>query len=377
MNTTLHEVSTRKQLRDFIRFPDTLYKDCLYYVPALHQNQLSTLSTDKNPAFGHCEAKYWLAYKDGKIAGRVAGIINHRYNQEQGGRYMRFGWMDFIEDQEVVHALFRAVENWARQHNMQFIHGPLGFTSFDASGVLIEGFEEWPTTFGKYNDPYYDPLIRQQGYEKDADWVEYRIRTPEQMPQRIVNLAELVAKRYDLRHAVFNNRRELKKHTEAIFDLVNTVYRGIYGFSTLTPEQIMALSDDFIKLVDPDFVSVILDRDDRVVGFGVAIHSLVKALKKAKGSLLPLGWFHLMSALRSNDTIDLLLIGVREEYQNRGVNAMIFDKITRTIYRKGVRHIETTRELEDNKKVQQLWTGYEARQHKRARCYIKALQEIS
>ncbi len=358
----------------FIRFPDNLYRNSRYYVPALHANQLSLLSKEKNPAFGHCEARYWLVLSDGEVVGRIAGIINHRYNQERGTRYMRFGWLDFIEDTAVLKNLLDAVESWAAERNMEYLHGPLGFTSFDPSGILVEGFDEWPTSFGRYNFPYYGDMLEKLGYAKDVDWVEYNIRVPAEKPERVLAIAGLVKKRYSLRNAVLKKRGDLRRYSDDIFSLLNNVYNGLYGFATLTDKQVENITSDFISLINPDYVSVVLNDNDQVVAFGIVMPSLTKALKKSGGRLYPMGLLYILHALRKNDIVDMLLIGVKPEYQNKGALSLVFEKIIHTLYKKGIRQVETTRELEDNHKVLQLWSGYEYRLHKRARCYIKPLK---
>ncbi len=371
MGITLKEVFSKQELDAFIRFPDQLYNGCGYYIPALHSNQEATLSKEKNPAFEHCEARYWLAYKGKDIVGRVAGIINHRYNEERNTKFMRIGWLDFVEDQQVLEILLGAVEGWAKEKGMEAIHGPLGFTSFDASGVLIEGFEEWPTSFGKYNHPYYDPMLQKAGFKKDVDWVEFSINVPEQMPQRVLAATEMIKRRYSVRNAPLRKRKDLLVYAPRILDLLNNVYHDLYGFSTLTPAQIENLTNEFLSMIHPAFVSIILNEKDELVAFGVVMPSLSKALKKANGKLFPFGLLRVLYALRFNDTVDMLLIGVRPDYQGKGVHALIFEKIVKTFHRRGIKRVETTRELENNHKIQQLWAGYESRLHKRARCYIK------
>mgnify|MGYP001120848309 CR=1 FL=1 len=373
MSVTLKEITGNKELQAFVRFPDELYRDCRYYVPALHKGQMATLSPDVNPAFRHCEARYWMAYSGKKIVGRVAGIINHRYNAERNQRYVRFGWLDFVEDPEVLHLLLRAVEDWGREKNMDRVHGPLGFTSFDASGVLVEGFEEWPTSFGRYNYAYYDRMLASEGYRKDADWLEFSIRIPLEMPRRVVEAASLIGRRYQVRHANMKTKSELRAYAGQVFGLLNTAYRNLYGFSTLSPEQIGTLTEEFMSMIHPDFVSVVLNEKDEVVAFGLVMPSLTRALKKAGGKLYPFGIIHILRALRHNDTVDMLLIGVRPDYQNKGIHALVFEKIGNTFYKRGIKYLETTRELEENNRVRQLWAGYDTRQHKRARCYVKEL----
>ncbi len=369
----IKEVKGKKALKGFIRFPDMLYKDNPYYVPALHRGQLATLSKDKNPAFEVCDARYWMAYKNGQPAGRIAGIVNHRYNEDRGRKYMRFGWLDFIEDKKVLAALLGKVEQWGRELGLQSIHGPLGFSSFDASGVLVEGFEEMPTSFGRYNYPYYDAMIREAGYIKDIDWVEYTIEVPPIMPDKIAQFASLVSKRYGVRNAVLGKSDDLELYGRQVFGLINEVYSDLYAYSRLTDKQIEGLMKEFLGMVHPDYVSVILNEQDELVAFGLVMPSLSRALQKARGCLYPFGFWHVLKALKHNDTVDMLLIGVRPDYQGKGIHALIFEKIVGTFYKRGIRRVETTRELENNNKVQQLWVGYEPRQHKRARCYIREL----
>lgn len=373
MELLLKEVIRPEEMEAFIRFPDKLYKGNPYYIPALHRSEKNTLSREHNPAFGHCNARYWLVYQEQKVAGRIAGIINHRYNQEQEGRYMRFGWMDFIEDHKVLELLLQALENWAREENMQYIHGPLGFTSFDPSGVLVEGFEELPTAWGRYNYSYYDPMLETAGYTKDKDWIEMAIKVPEETNQREIKVAQMVKKRYSLKHAPLKTRIDIRQYSGEVFDMVNSVYKGLYCFSTLSREQIEKLTESFVKILQPDFVSVVLNEKDEAVAFGVVVPSLSKALKKAGGKLYPFGFLHIKRALHFNDTADMLLVGVKPEYQRKGAYALVFEKIITSLQARKYKLVETTRELEENERVQQLWEGYEKRQHKRARCYIKSL----
>jgi GNAT superfamily N-acetyltransferase len=373
MDVLLKEVLTQKDLEAFIRFPDQLYRGNRFYVPALHSNQKATLSREKNPAFDHCEARYWLAFDGPKAVGRIAGIINHRYNEERNQKFMRIGWLDFAENQNVLEALLRAVEGWAREKGMEHIHGPLGFNSFDTSGVLIDGFEEWPTSFSKYNFPYYDPMLQKAGYKKDVDWVEFNIKVPDQLPPRLPAAAEIVKKRYGVRQANLKSKKDSLKYAHEIFNLINQAYGHLYGFSSLTKIQIENLINEFFSLIHVDYVSVVLNEKDEIVSFGIVMPSLTKALKKAKGKLFPIGILRIMAALRYNDTVDMLLIGVRPDYQGKGVHVLLFEKIFKTFKERGIKQVETTRELEENNKVQQLWVGFESRLHKRARCYIKAV----
>lgn len=371
MKYTIKEVLTKNDLRTFIRFPDFLYKDCKYYIPALHINQFNILSKNKNPAFCSCEARYWLAYHDSKVVGRVAAIISHHYNQIKKKNYIRFGWLDFIDNEEVLKLLLQAVESWAHEKNVQYIHGPLGFTSFDASGVLVKGFDEYPTAWGHYNYPYYAVMLENNGFQKDVDWIEYRIKVPEGTNQRELKIARLVKDRFKLKQAKIRTRKDISKYTNQVFEMVNSLYTDIYAFTPLTTEQIKNLEKDFLRIIHPDYISIVLNEKEEPVAFGLVVPSLAPAFKKAKGKLFPFGFIHIWQALRHNDTVDLLLVGVKLEYQNKGAYALVFEKIFSSIKQKGVKYVETTRELEGNEKVKQLWADFDKRLHKRARCYIK------
>jgi len=373
MDLIIKEISSKKEIRKFIKFPDQLYLRNSYYIPTIHTDELDTLSFDKNPAFEFCKAKYWLAFKDGKIVGRIAGIINDKYNKSKGTKYARFGWLDFINDAEVLKLLLDTVEQWAKNESMEYLHGPLGFTSFDPSGILIEGFSEMPTSFSHYNFPYYPILIEQLGYKKDIDWLEFNVKTPPSVPEKFRKGSEIVKKRYNLQCADLKGKKDLLKYSDDLFELVNSEYSSLYAFSQLSKRQIEQLKKQFISILRLDFVSIVLDSSDKVVGFGITLPSIAKAKQKNKGKLFPFGFLRIMHALKKNDTVDTLLIAIRKEYQNKGINGLIFHDIMSAFIKNGVTNLESTRELEDNNKVNNLWNKFEYRQHKRVRCYIKTL----
>ena len=370
----IKEVTTRKELKAFVHFPNQLYKGNSFYVPQIESMDCDTLSPEKNHAFEVCEAKYWLAYDEkDKVVGRVAGIINRRYNEKTGEKICRFGWIDFVDDQEVSKALMQVVEQYAREKGMDTINGPMGFLEFDAAGVLVEGFDQLPTAYGKYNAPYYESHLLSLGYVKDVDFVEYRIMVPEVIPERYARMAQLVSVKNDLHEAPISNRSELTPYLDSVFKCLNSAYSKLHGFSELTPGQCEDLKKQFVTNINVDYLSIVLDADEKVIGFGVALPSLAGAMQKAKGSLFPFGWLHMLRALKKNDTIDLLLIAIDEKYKNKGVNAMIFHKFAQGITKNGVKYIESTRELEDNTSVQNLWHYLEHTLTKRARTYLKKL----
>ena len=374
MKVTIKEVRTKKDLRTFVHFPNLLYKDNPYYVPQIESMDRNTLTPSRNHAFEVCEGKYWLAYDEGgAVVGRVAGIINHRYNEKTGDKICRFGWIDFIDDRCVSKALMDAVECYAKEKGMDIVNGPMGFLEFDAAGVLVEGYDKLPTAYGKYNAPYYESHLTEMGYVKDADYVEYLIKVPEVIPERYARMAELVSIKNSLHQAELRNRADLEPYLDGVFRCMNSAYSQLHGFSELSPGQCDDLKKQFLSNINVDYVSIVLDADEQVVGFGVALPSLSKAMQKAQGSLFPLGWWHMLKALTQNDTLDLLLIAIDEKYKNKSVNAMIFDKFAQGITRNGIKYIESTRELEDNTSVQNLWRYLEHDLTKRARTYVKRI----
>jgi hypothetical protein len=374
MKVSVKEVTTKKELKAFVHFPNALYKDNEYYVPQIESMDRDTLTPSKNHAFEVCEGKYWLAYDEqGTIVGRVAGIVNHKYNEKQGEKICRFGWIDFVDDREVSKALMDTVERYAREKGMDTVNGPMGFLEFDAAGVLVDGYDKLPTAYGKYNAPYYEQHLVDLGYVKDVDYVEYLIKVPDVIPERYARMAELVSIKNSLHQAPFQNRAGVEPYLDGVFRCLNSAYAKLHGFSELTPGQCDDLKKQFLSILNVDYFSIILDADEQVVGFGVALPSLSKAMQKAKGSLFPFGWLPMLKALRQNDTLDLLLIAIDEKYKNKGVNAMIFDKFAQGITKNGIKYIESTRELEDNTSVQNLWRYLDHNLTKRARTYIKRL----
>lgn len=374
MKVTVKEVTSAKELKQFVHLPNELYEDNAYYVPQIESMDRDTLDPAKNHAFEVCEAKYWLAYDENNHpVGRIAGIINHAYNEKVGEPICRFGWLDFIQDKDVLNALLSTVEDYAKSKGLSIMNGPVGFLEFDAAGILVDGFTEIPTPYGKYNAPYYDPMLKEFGYEKDTDWVEYVVDLQNFNYERHHRAAKLIAERYELKQAPITKHKHVAQYVDGIFDVMNRCYSKLHGYSELTPGQLDDLRNQFLPQVDPDLISVILDKNDRVVGFTFWMPSLSKAMMKAKGSLLPFGWFHILKAMKHNDTVNSLLIAIDPDYQNKGLISMFFDKLTKGVKKIGIRYVETTRELEDNHSVLNLSAGLERHFSKRARCYIKNL----
>lgn len=374
MAIIIKKVTSPKELKTFIRFNYELYKNNPYSVPDLYDDMLNTFSPEKNAAFEFCEADYFLAYKDNKLVGRVAAIINRRANETWNKKEVRFGWIDFIDDLEVSKALLATVEEWGRQRGMEAIVGPLGFTDMDAEGMLVEGFDQLGTMATIYNYPYYPEHMEKLGYEKEADWVEFKLTVPDKLPEKFVRISEIILQKYNLKIKKLS-RKELKEknYGQRIFDLINEAYAPLYGYSKMTQRQIDQYIKMYLPLIDLRMVSLVEDAEGNLVAVGISMPSLSKALQKAKGRMLPFGWFHLLKALfiKKPKVLDLLLVGVKPEYQSKGVNALLFYDLVPVYQQMGFEYGESNPELELNKKVQAQWTAFESVQHKRRRAFKK------
>ncbi|MDE6050014.1 MAG: N-acetyltransferase [Paramuribaculum sp.] len=366
---------TKKELRKFFEFGISLYEGNDCYVPPLVFDEIETLIPEKNPAFEYCDATSFMAYKDGKPAGRITAIINRKVNERTGRKEGRFSYVEFIDDKEVGDALFEAAENWCREHGATEIIGPMGFTDMDHEGMLIEGFDELGTMATIYNHPYYPEHLERLGYSKDTDWVEFRMQVPDQVPEKYQRIANIVKEKYHLRNLHFTSRKKLKeKYGVALFELINTAYDGLYGYSPLTPKQIEYYINKYLGVLRLDCVSVIVDENDELVGVGISIPSFSRALQKSHGKLLPFGWYHLLKAMKGkNDIVDLMLVAIKPEYQNKGVNALLFSDLIPAYIKNGFKWAESNLELEDNASVQLQWQYFDRRQHRRRRDYRKTL----
>ncbi len=367
----IREVESLRDLKRFVKFPFDLFAGDPRWVPPLILDELNTLRRDKNPAFTYCEAKYWLAYKDGKLAGRVAGIINHSYLEKWQRPLARFGWLDFIDDFEVCETLLAAVETWAKQNGLRGVHGPLGFCDLDKEGMLVDGFDERGTIITIYNYPYYPQYLERCGYRKDADWVEIEFQVPPAVPPKVAKIAALAAEAGRLRVVNARKAKDLLPYGRGIFDLLNETYRDLYGVVTLTEAQIDSYVKQYIGFVNPRYVRVLVDDQDKVAAFGIAMPSLTTAFQKAKGRLLPFGWLHILRAIKQNDRLDLYLVAVRPGLRAQGVIAWILRDIHEAAAADGIKIAEATPMLQSNLKVTSLWKHYGMRVHRRRRCFYK------
>lgn len=375
----IKKVESRRDLCKFIDFHNELYKGNPYHVPNLYFDEMNTFRKDKNAAFDFCEAEYFMAYRDGKAVGRVAAIINHSANKKWERESVRFGWIDFVDDIEVSKALLKAVEDYGKSKGMKEIVGPLGFTDMDPEGMLLYGYDQLGTQATAYNYPYYpEHMDRMGGWEKDNDYVEYKLYVPEEMPEKYATIAKMIQKRYNLqvkklkRNEIYGENGYGKK----IFNVVNETFKDLYGYSKLTDRQIEQYVKMYLPMADLDLITIIEDwntPDHKVVGVGISIPSLARALQKCGGKLFPFGWWHILRALKFHKTkvVDLLLVGVLPEYRQKGANALLFYDLIPHYQRLGFKWGETHVEMETNMKVQGQWQYLNREIHKRRRCYKK------
>jgi GNAT superfamily N-acetyltransferase len=373
MALNVNEIISNKDLRSFVQFPSILYRGNPYWVPSLFSDEQNTLRLDKNPAFEYCQAKYWLAYEDGKVVGRVAAILNRKHIQKWNQRYLRFGWLDFIDDPTVSSALMGRVEAWARQEGLTAVHGPLGFTDLDKEGMLVEGFTELSTMATMFNYPYYPQHMERLSYGKDIDWVEYEMSVPPEPNETIARIASISLRRNKLKVLELSNKKQLLPLAEELFELFNEEYKHLYGVVPLSDRQVQAYIKQYFGFINPDFVPLVADQSGRLVAFGIVLPSLSKALQRSGGRLFPFGFAHILRALKRNDRADLMLVAVRSEYKGKGVNAILMDRMHRIFNRMGITKVESNPELETNADVQGQWKYYDRRQHKRRRIFIKHL----
>lgn len=367
--------ASRRDLIKFIHFGIDLYKGNDCYVPPLVLDDIGSLTPGKNPAFDFCEAAYFMAYRDGKPVGRIAAIINSQTNRKFGTHECRFGFMDFVDDREVSKALLDAAERWAASKGMDRMVGPLGFTDMDREGLLVEGFDELSTMATNYNYPYYQEHIEALGYEKDSDWVEFLLTVPDKVPERFDRIANMVKEKYGLQVVKYRSRKQAKAEVgRPLFDLINEAYKDLYQYSPLTERQKDYYVDYYLGLVNLDLLTFVKDRAGKLVGVGISLPSLSRALQKSKGRLLPFGWLPLLKGLKGkNDRVDLLLVAVDPEYQNKGVNALMFQDLIPQFIKYGYRYAESNPEMELNSKVQSQWELFNPRQHRRRRSYAKKI----
>ncbi|MCL1666940.1 GNAT family N-acetyltransferase [Elizabethkingia ursingii] len=368
---SLKKVINDKMLTDFIQFPMTLYKNNPNYVPALINDEKQIWDPKENPALAYSEAELYLAYKNNQVVGRIAVMINHKEGQELNIHKVRFGWIDFIDDVNVSKTLIEKAIEYAKQHNINKIEGPMGFTNLDKAGMLTMGFDKLATMIGIYNFDYYPQHLEQLGLVKEKEWVEFELAFPEVLSEKVIKFNDLIKEKYQLKVLKFNSKKEILPLVEPMFQLLDETYKGLSTYTPITPQQIQTYKEKYFGFIDKDFIVCITDANDKLISFAITMPSYSKALQKANGKLFPFGWWHFLQAGKKNDRANFYLIGIHPEYQRRGVTAIIFKEIYEIFKKKGVKFLETNPELEENKNIQLLWQDYSPVNHKRRRTYSK------
>ena len=372
-NVIIKEVKTKKDLNSFIKFADDLYKGNEFYVPQLHSDIRDTFSREKNAAYEYCDSIMILAYKDNKVVGRLVGIINYKYNEKVNEKHLRFTHFDVIDDFEVTKAMFEYIGNWGKEKGMDTFAGPLGFVDFDRHGLLIEGFDKLGLSFTSYNYPYYIEHLEKLGFEKDVDDVEYLVKIPEKIDPRIEKIKDAVLKKFELKLLKFKKAKEIMPYIYDAFEVYNNAFYALHGTVMLNDKQIEQFIKQYIPLVDLKYVPIIVDKNDKVVGFAVLVPSLSKASIKAKGKMFPFGWYHLLNALKNKEVLDMYLIAIKPEFQGYGLNSILMHDVTKCAIEDGVKYAETGPELENNLKVRTQWENYDAEIIRKRRCYLRKI----
>ncbi|AQY21584.1 GNAT family N-acetyltransferase [Riemerella anatipestifer] len=363
------KVTNDKELQDFIKFPNKLYKENSNYVPPLNNDEKNIWNAKENPALSYSDAEQYLAYRNGEVVGRIALIVNYKEEKELGIKKLRFGWLDFIDDIEVSKALMDKAVQVAKSKNIPKIEGPMGFTNLDKAGMLVMGFDKLATMIGIYNFDYYPTHLEQLGLKKEKEWVEFEIDFPEQLPEKITKFSGLIKEKYKLKVLRFNHKKEILPLVEPMFKLLDETYKNLSTYTPISDEQIKTYKEKYFGFIDKDYIICISDEHNDLIAFAITMPSYSRALQKAKGKLLPFGWWHFLQASKKNDRANFYLIGIRPDYQRRGVTSIIFEEIYKVFKKKGVRFLETNPELEENKNIQLLWQDYNPVNHKRRRTY--------
>ena len=369
------KVESKKNVKDFVMFPFELYKDCEYWVPPIINEEIDAMDTNKNPVFKNAEAEFYLAYKDNKIVGRIAAIVNWVEIEEQKKNKLRFGWYDTIDDINVSKALMDKVLEFGKSRNLEFVDGPVGFSNMDKAGLLIEGFNELNTMITWYHYPYQKEHLNKLGFSKLAEWVEYKIKifSAEEAPEKVKKFSKIIQERYNLKVVNFKSTKEIIPYVDKMFELLNVTYSNLQTYVTIKQYQIDFYKEKFIKYIHPDFIKCCLDENDNLIAFLITMPSFSRALKKINGKIGLMGYFHLFKAQHFNDRVSLYLIGVDPKYQSKGVTAVIFNELQQTFNNRGIVEVETNPELVENKAIQAFWKNYESTLHKRRATFTKSL----
>lgn len=374
-NIVIKEAKTQEELHAFVKFPFTLYKDSPYWVPPLIKDEIETIDPNLNPVYQNADARFFLAYKEEKVVGRIAAIINWIEVKEIKKSKVRFGWFDTIDNIEVTKHLIDKVIEFGKEHNLKNIEGPLGFSNLDKAGLLIEGFKERNTLITLYNDPYYSEHLKKLGFNEAARWVEYEIKIDdfESSPEKVKRFSKLIMERYNLTLLNFKNRSEIIPYVDQMFDLLDKTYNSLQTYIPIQDYQIENYKKRFLKFVNPEFIKCIIDNEGKLICFSITMPSFTKALKSINGKLTFLNSYHILKAMYFNERASFYLIGIRPDYQNKGIPAIIFNEMQKLFNKQKITIVETNPELEENTAIQKLWKNYEHRLHKRRATFNKKI----
>lgn len=374
MSLTIRKISSKADFKKFVQLPFDIYKNNAFWVPPIKDGEVKMLSPETNPSYKYVTAQFWLAERDGKVVGRVGAIISPAANEKYGEKMCRLSRFELFEDQEVAELLLKTVEQYALENGMDGVHGPLGFTNLDHQAMLVEGFDQLPSIASEYHMPYYHAYLEKQGYEKEMDWVEFRIKISPEIPEKAIKLNELIKKRYGLTVKHFKTKEELSKVALSVFQLLNTAFDELFSFVPMPDDLLQFYISKYIEVLNPDFVKVVEDKEGKMIGFIVSLPSLSEAMQKANGKLLPFGFIHIKKALKNAKVVDLLLTGIHPDWQAQGVSAILITELQKVMIENGVQFVETTGMIETNEKAINHWKNYDHIQHKRKRCFRKMLK---
>lgn len=372
MSIDIQEVTTNKDRKVFVDFPFKLYKENAFWVPSIKSDEIKAMDPIENPAFEFCEAKFWVAIKDGQVVGRIGAIVNHLYNEKVGQKYGRINRVEFIDNDLVVDALFDTALTWLKAEGMTYVHGPLGFTNLDTQGLMIEGFEYLPSIASVYHLPYYLEQFERLGFKKENDWVEFQLTLTERPVKKAARGSELIKKRFGFDVIRFTTKAEMQAYSKEIFQILNDAFQDLPYVNRFSDKMIELYSEKYFKVLDPKYVRVV-KKEEAIVGFVVGLPNLSEAMQKTGGKLFPFGFVHLMKAIKNPKAIDLLLTGVLQEHQSSGVAVILFAELQQEMMDAGITQMETTGIFESNQNVIANWKNYENVQHKRRRCFVKDL----
>ena len=370
---TIKEVKNQKELKTFVKFPFKLYKDSKYWVPPIISQEIKTFNKKENPVFNDAEARFFLAYKNNELVGRIAAIINWLEVKNQNQKKMRFGWFDFIDDLDVSKALFSTIEAIGKENNLEYAEGPVGFSNLDKVGVITEGFEAIAPMVTWYNHPYYAKHYEAAHYKIEKSYSESRFPFSNVKPETFFKAQELIKRRYNLKALTFTKTSEVMPYVDKMFDLFNTSYASLSSFVAITDIQKEYFKNKFISFVNPEYIKFIVDKEDNLIGFAIVLPAFAKALQKANGKLFPFGFMSILDAKKNSKDVIFYLIGIDPEYQNKGVHAVIFNEYYNIFTKKGIQTCYRTPELEDNYAIHQIWKHFSPEVYRRRKTFRKTL----